>query len=655
MSNAITRLDQIQRLRLWRLGLALGVGSSPALLGRRWIERVAGLHELSSGPYAYLQADAWPLLYLGAPFIAVSGFLFYLTPGLLLVLALGGARCVAEWAILGFGATLIWNVVAGTAAKLLLGPPLTLAIQLGLWLGATALAASLLILRLQRGALLQWPMAAAADRRRMVAMAVAAWIAVVALLPKIFWENFNLDGVEAFEFGRSLVGHVLPRWELRAGVFGFYPNFVLFAYPNQWFITLFGPFEASVRLPFVLYAVGLFAGLVLLIERGSERTLSALDEGLLWLGLAIYAVVQAYDTGYEPFFADLAETAATDSLWVLCFLAACAALFGGRRAWFFAFAVATYAASPGGLLLLAALAVALFLAGREERLVAAAAFGACLAGGLLHDLAHHAIPAGPVADQFAAQNLLRRLFPPTLVEWSRWNALVFPSGILPALSLFAVRRRDPIAWTLAVVTGLCFGVLYVQAWTALHQFAPVMVLPLVVFWRTQLRLPQPARRALAAALCATTLASLGLSLPRHFRINQNIRHFGLATHYRVGDYERGYEEALRGGWTLSVLLPEDYRLLYPEQPWGADAPSWIYYATREKPAGTRIHYAVQPSSDAPPPDATRLAERDGLSVYVLDLDAWRRDREREFPRVVQSPLYEPIHRATYRFFRAFAE
>src|SRR5262249_22076269 len=145
------------------------------------------------------------------------------------------------------------------------------------------------------------------DARRLLWILGAALLAVAVLLPKIFWENFNLDGIEAFEFGRSLSTHLLPYWEIQDWVFGFYHNFVVFAYPNHWFITLFGPYEAAARLPFVLYLVVLFATLLLLIERGATRPLTGLEEAALWLGLALYTVVQTYNTNYEPFFADLAE------------------------------------------------------------------------------------------------------------------------------------------------------------------------------------------------------------------------------------------------------------------------------------------------------------------------------------------------------------
>ena len=36
---------------------------------------------------------------------------------------------------------------------------------------------------------------------------------------------------------------------------------------------------------------------------------------------------------------------------------------------------------------------------------------------------------------------------------------------------------------LATTTLIYFGVMYLQVWAGIHQFTPVMVLPLVLFWR----------------------------------------------------------------------------------------------------------------------------------------------------------------------------
>jgi hypothetical protein len=291
----------------------------------------------------------------------------FLLPGALMVLALGQARSFEALVVFSFRPSLLLSIALSTLAKLVVGTPLTMPVLLGLWLGVAGAASLLLICRAQKGSALAWPLQEASDFRRLFWMLGALLVGVALLTPKVFWENFNLDGIEAFEFGRSLTTSLLPRWEVFEGVFGFYHNFWFFAYPDHWFITLLGPFEAAARLPFFLYLAVIFVLLVLLIELDSPRKLSGIEESALWLGLALYTVVQAFSTNYEPFYADLAETAATDSLGILVFLAACYALWAGRSRWFAAFALMTYFATPGGLLLLGLLAVFTFLAKSPQR------------------------------------------------------------------------------------------------------------------------------------------------------------------------------------------------------------------------------------------------------------------------------------------------
>lgn len=645
--------------RLWSLALGMLLSWLPALLGWGAVARVSEMYDLATRPHPYIQFTHAGLLYLIVPVVVISSFVLFLSPGAIFILAMGQARRLLEWMLLAFGTSTILLVVLGTGFKLIFRSPLSPFVLLSIWIGTAALASIIVIFRSRRASI-SWPTVDRLDIRRISWMLVATYLGVVTLLPKIFWENFNLDGIEAFEFGRSLTNHVFPYWEIQNGVFGFYHNFVMFAYPNHWFITLFGPYEAAVRLPLIFYVVMLFAALTLLIEIRSKRALSVLEEGVLWLGLALFTVVQVYSTNYEPFFSDMGETAAPDILLMVFFVSACYALFTARLKWCLIFALMTYLAGPGGLLLLIALAGVILVykspdRGRQLKTLGVAIL-VCLVLGLLYQLIYNPVVLGGVKDQFSTRNMLRRLFPPTLTEFVRFNALIFPSGILPAFFFLTLRRKsDSLAWIVAGCTLLYFGVIYIQVWSALHQFTPVMVLPLIVFWRQYLSFSLRLQRWLLPALAATTILALVLSLPRHFQINQAVRQFGQATEYKVGNYDKSYEQAVGSDRALDALLPANYRLQYPEQPWGADPPSWIYYSQRPKPSGTVINYVVQPASDSPPPMLTQVGVKDGASVYVRDLQVWQRDRNQELPKVTGSFLYEPILRHTYQFFREFVE
>jgi hypothetical protein len=628
-------------------------------LAAPWVITRAGTLYPGGGS-AYFVARHALTLYVMVPLAALSSFASFLLPGALFSLAAGAARRLEELLLFGFAASLILCIVLSTVTRLVFGVPMPGAVFFVSWYAVAAALAVALRWRIARAQIAS-PLAGP-GRRRLIMIAACTWLAIALLAPKILWENFNVDGVEAFEFGRSLTWHVAPYWAVTDGVFGLYHNFVLFAYPNHWFITLLGPIEAAARLPFLLYLGLLFAALLLLIEQDRTRPLNLREEAALWLALGLFVVVQAFNTNYDPFFADLAEMAATDSLWVLCFVAAVYALWSRRYAWFVSFAIMNYLSSPGGLLLLLALGALTLVAPLQQRAVQlrwiAAAVAICVLLGIAYETWYAPEILGQTrVSQFSSVNMLRRLFPPTLTEFVRFNALLFTTGILPAFALapaLARRRADAFSFVVAGVTLLYFGTLYIQVWTSLHQFTPVMLLPLVVFWRQYLTLAPRWQSRLWTALVATTALCLLLSLPRHFLVNRAARALGLATDLRVGNAGPGYVQATQAAWALSVLVPEGYRLDYPHQPWGTDPYTWIYYAQLPKPERNVINYVVQAAA-SPAPDGFRaLATRAAMTLYVKDIELWQRQRAAPFPRIVVSPLYEPILRNTYAFFRSFS-
>ncbi len=653
----VSRLDDQQRITLRQsliFSILITAGILTALCGRFSIGNVSALYPLASAPQPYFIWQHTGLLYLLLPLVVAGSFILLMAPGAISILLLRQARNLSEWLILGFGVSLLLMIGLGVGTKFITGAS-TPFIFITIWTIVVFCLLVILIVRARSGADQRWPMEGRSDRRRLIWIALMIYAVVVAFLPKIFWEDFNLDGIEAFEFGRSLSSHFLPHWEIFDNVFGTYANFFLFAYPNHWFLSLFGPFEATARLPYVLYLLLTFAALVLFIEAGKSSKLGWREEGTVWLALIAFTIVQAFSTNYEPFFADLAETAAPDLLQIVCFLSACYALFSRRLRWFRLFAWMVFAAGPGGLLLLVSLGAAVILSRMPEKRELLKEVGVilflCGVVTLLYETLYINMFLGGVNDQFSMKNLLRRLYPPTVTEFVRWNALLFPSGILPALSLVTVRKRDQPEWVISIVTILYFGAIYIQAWTSLHQFTAVMILPLVVFWRLFLDSSVTRRRWIYPTVLFTTLLSFIFSLPPHFQINQATREFGIVTVYEVGNYDHDYETTLRGGTSLYALFPQDYRINYPNQIWGTDHRVLIYYATRPKPKGTVLNYFVQPASESPPPEASVVQSTDGVVVYVRDFSLWEKHRERQYPQVPGSPLYEPILSRTYQFFR----
>jgi len=630
-------------------------GVALAVLLRDVVIEAAGDTQLARGNAFVIPSEAMRL-YVLLPLAALASFIAFLAPGAIAVLSTQAARGWTEFVMLSFGATLVGFAAVTTGAKIVGGHELGAGGVLVAWGAAGLIALVLLTLRVSRGTLLAVPWRAQARR---VGWTVAiVLVATIALLPKLLWEDFNEDGVEAFEFGRSLFSHILPSWEIEGGAFGFYHNYLLFAYPNYWFQSLFGPLEVAARLPFVLYLAVLFSGLVLLVEWGGARALRPFEEGALVLGLAVFAVVMAFNGSYDPFFADIAEPAAPDTLIVVCFLGAAYSLWTERIGWFWTFGLLTFTSGPNGLLLLAllgAVTVVWWSSPRRQVLVVAALGAVCVGVGLAYDIAYVPAMLGGTESQYSFVALLRRLFPPSLGNFERFNVLIFPSGILPALSLLAIRRQDAAARALSTLTLAYFGMLYVQAWTSLHQFTPILVLPLIVFWRLHIAAPAAWQRVGVVAAPVAALVALVLSLPTRTSINVHNREFGLASSIGIGDYEEDYPAAANGARVLDELLPpgDVWKYEDPDPPWGLDRFVWLYYASRPKPEGQSINYLVLPAASAAPAGYRRVGSSEHGDAFVADMEAWRQVRERDQSRSYLSPLYEPLLRRTYAFYRAY--
>ena len=144
-----------------------------------------------------------------------------------------------------------------------------------------------------------------------------------------------------------------------------------------------------------------------------------------------------------------------------------------------------------------------------------------------------------------------------------------------------------------------------------------------------------------------------LSLPRQWGINHAYRDFGYSTIYRIGDYGENYPLALRQATILYEFIPGTWKFDERNESWGLDPYVWIYYALRPKPATAAVTYVVQAELDAAPPHSERIVVKGDVAVYVRDRAVWNRDRLRRLSRDYMSPLYEPVFRQTYTFFRAY--
>lgn len=644
-------IDALARARLVGLTFALTAALIvTAFFAKDVATQITALYPLAANG-AYFHPEHFLLLYVLWPLTAVAVCVAFLAPGLALALGLGTADRAPKWLGTAFLISLAASVVAVTVGKIA-GRPLSTTVLLRIWALMTAAALAWSAKR----PLVPIPRMAPEDRRRLVTWAGLVFVLAAVLVPKLFWSDLTSDGVEAFEFERSLHSTWLPSFEVAGDRYGFYIKFFLFSYPGHWFQQTLGFVEVGARLPFLLYGIMLIPTVALIAESGTARALTAAEEATLAAGVLLYMFVQAYTSTYEPYLTDLAEPSATDTLWILLFLLATWALFTGRQMLFIVVALANFGSSPGGTLLLLALVGVLVVfppaegRGRLRPVIVVLAIATVLAA--LHWLIVVRGMMDGAKNQFDGGNLLSRLVPPDPFQFHRFAFLILPCGIVPAVWMIFVRKRALVPWLLTGVCVAYFLVIYAQSWAGIHQFTPVMILPLVVFWR--MRLTNAAPRAPLPVVWAGIAVAAFLSTPKHFEISQGARTVGLATDYRVGDYHASLESAGAARVLYFDVLREDYRICYPEQPWGADAFALVHYANRDKPPGNEINYVVQTKTASAPPGFSHLATRGDHTVYVKDHAKWQQHRNPDFPREVVPAVYDGVLSQSFAFFRGIA-
>ncbi len=325
-------------------------------------------------------------------------------------------------------------------------------------------------------------------------------IVLLLLLPGFLWgktfvEDASGDGMEAFEFSRSLATYQLPHWDLENGYYGFYPSFMLFAYPAQLSFISIGETEAGQRLLVFFYLFGIYLVLSELV-RSRRRRLST-TEILLLVGAVVYFLVyHAYHSTYE-LVGDLAEPPGVDIF--LTFLATSAfyELVLGHRVWWGLLALFASMATAAGLPF-----ALLFLLGRlftrRFRFLRAALQGWALDAlaflipwtgyQLLVSWYSKFHPLG--ITKWAFENLFHRyafqLQPMIAVVLAAKFAFVV--AVVPLVALAFVARRDKIVRMLGVAVTGYFVLLVVFGRTHPHYLIPLSLFPAAILLRTLAKL-----------------------------------------------------------------------------------------------------------------------------------------------------------------------
>lgn len=639
----------------YRVFAAVAVAWIPVIIDAEAIEQAARLHPLANSANPYFVPSHAFLLYLRAPLAALSGIVLCLSPGLILALARKSSSDISRWLVSGFGLSLASvSVVSGTVQAFLSEPLRGLGFKVLLVI-CSVLSLGFLRWRLgrcrQTGQLWKDRYAPAT----LLSLVLVPWLLLVVLAPKFYWETFNADGNQAFEVGRLLLWQPLPFWRAEAGFMADFPgwNSMLFAFPTSWFIRLFGEFEASARLPLVLYLMVLYGAIVALANHGRSHSVPGPERWSIWLGLGIYLVVVAYSATYNPYSADLGEPATHDTMLMVCFLALVIEFLQRNTGWLCLWVLLTYLSWP-----IAPLLVGLWLASvilvwparpwRPVVITLGALLACMLAGGLAPAvLASLGLPTP--GGEYNWKTLVESVFNVYQIgAWlqlsflwqvpylERWAFLIFPTGVVPALALLAWRRHDFISRAVVLTTLGYFAFFYVQAFVSLHYFVPAMILPLVVFWRMEWS--EYRRPLVLGATVVTGVLSLYLSLPDHAKPVTEARTIGHAIEDRFGGYDE-MEHAVFGRHEILLqIIPSGWEPAVPER-FGGHPNIWTYYAFHKNGGQGKVNYILQPAS-LPPPNGTELLAKEGeVALYVVDTSVLEAHRKLSPPSPAGSAVY----------------
>ncbi|MCC6316268.1 MAG: hypothetical protein IT361_01160 [Gemmatimonadaceae bacterium] len=621
------------RSRLAPFLAVLGVASLPALIDPGAIARAAALATSVLPGAEFAAAGRLGLVHGVVPLVALSATLLCLAPGLLLAMWFGRSRTATEWVFHGFILSLVAVSLTSAIAEALPGEWLRGRAYAGFLFGLTAVCAALL---LSTRRTVTWPLARAADRRDVVSLMVLFGIGAIVLGPKMLWDAFNGDGAHAFESSRLLLRHPLPFWPSAAGPVAGFPGMttMLYAFPDAWFLRLFGEVEYAVRLPFLVYLPVLACGVRLLGSVGRAATHDdAWPAAGLLASLAAYQVAMAFSATYSPYSADVALPATQDTLLMIACVGMFITTWAGAWGWGALFMVLTYLSLPSGLILVGFWIVARVLVERPQPwpwawrtvgLLVVTILGTALAARLLV-----ALGAPTPGGEYGLVGILRYFAFLQFTDPARLVYVAVPAGLLPFAVLFAWRSQDGLARALTLVTLAYFLFFFVQAHVSLHHFVPAMVLPMAVAWRVWSASAAGAARRLGPAWVASGLVACVLAWPwGQPMVHRDGREVGAAALVRIPGYAESAPAALHASTLFDRLFAYDWDPAVPGV-YGGSPLVWNHYAAHagEPTAGT--NYVVQPTS-APAPVGWRLVGSDsaGASIYVRDDARLALDRAR---------------------------
>jgi hypothetical protein len=632
--------------RVLALAGILMVLSLPALVLPGAVGDAAAIYGTIDGAHPYRSAlSSAGLVFVLFPLVTFAATVLFLSPGLLLAIALGRTRHVAEWIVSGLLLSIVSLGTMTSVVHAIGGPaPAIRGRAYALVVAGVAILAALVAVASTRRTTRAWPTAGTRDRFMLLgAVGVPALLCVV-LAPKLLWESFNGDGAHAYESSRLLLHQAVPFFPESSGAITGFPGItsMLFAFPNAWYLHLFGEVEAAVRVPFLLYLGVLWCAVVVVAEHAVDRVGRGPARGVhaaIWVSILAYAFAMAYSATYSPYNADIALPATQDTLLVISFLAAIHAHVRREWGWFALCTALTYVSLPSGLVLVAMWLLGGLVATRPWQwrpvLTGFAVLFGCMVAGALVPRILEASGAPPPGGEYGLAGILRYFAFLQFTDWRRFMYVAVASGIAPFVVLFFWRRHDAVSRALVITTALYFLFIFVQGYISLHHLVPAMILPVIVAARGS-EAQSSGMRVTPVWVAVGAIAVL-LSLPRSFAIHTTGREVGRTIFANTGDYRNLDPRAFHASTLLAQLFPYDWDPAVPTV-YGGSPLVWNHYARRHGDS-SGAKYVLQWDS-LPAPPGFRLVARDNVAaLWVGDEAVWTTHRALTPPTHPGSAVY----------------
>jgi hypothetical protein len=607
---------------------------------------ISALADLADGPTPYFVGEHFWRLYVWAPMVAIAASIFVFAPGYFMALAYCRVGdTFADVLMKGFAWALFGVPLAAMPVHFLgLATPLTGVAFVVVLLSLHLLSLGVLMKR-STGGKVNWDVFS--GRHLDILVLVLTPLAVLILLSaKFYWESLNGDGGHFLQNARLMIHRGLPFWPAEAGPISLYPsiNNVAEVFVSSNFVRLFSEFEFSVRMTF-LPGIGILGAVLLaFIRTGWSKSTGAAQAVCVLAALVLYAFVLAFNTSYNPFFADVALPMSREPILVIGLLGFVWFFLKRDYPWITIFALTIFVSGPSGQLLIGFWLIAHFLVTRPLPWTQSIMSGVCVLSVLvIVSLVVELLRSSgvmPDNQEFGISAIVQRLRYVTFLDFHRMLFWILPCGILPALALLAWPWQDRLSRALTLLTIAYVLFFYFQAYRILpHHFAPAMVLPLIVFWRLG---PIREKQGRAAVMAAAGIILAGvLSWPESIRPHMFSR--SLAMRIAIEPTDRGDFSPARIWATHGLLwaaFPNPRRVSAYGKRFVAEPLSIYSYATRKKSAAQDTTYTIRPASEGTRPGDVRIAGPiDGYVLYTNDEARYQMDREtKDLPRSI-APLY----------------